>query len=355
MSADQHPAGNGAGAQVAKRRRLQVPPVKCLDRETYLAKMKEVLSPMVQIGAMYSSLVDGIVTDPELMALPIHDHAIVRGHAVFDTCSVVNGRLYRVDIHLDRHIDSALSARIPLPFGESSEACKERMRTIIAQTVVASGFRNASVRYYTSAGPGNFGVTPDGCRPAFYVVVMGKAANVIKDEDMKGIREYTVDLPLKPGMLAKTKSNNYMLNVLTAMASKDRGGNFGILVDDEGCIAESCVLNCTFITKDRRLITPSFDKILAGTSVRKIMDVAHRLVAEGVLTAVSQEKIQVATAKECVEMLLSGGDTHLVPVTHWDDKPVGTGHVGEVTKRLIQLVKEDAEEGVDDHYDLEYA
>jgi len=123
-------------------------------------------------AAMYNSLVGGVTTDPELMTIPIHDHAVVRGHAIFDTCSIVGGRLYRLDIHLDRHMDSAERARISLPFGSSVQECKDQMRSIVAQTVVASGVRDGGVRIYTSAGPGNFSITSEGCTSAFYVVVL---------------------------------------------------------------------------------------------------------------------------------------------------------------------------------------
>lgn len=38
---------------------------------------------------------------------------------------------------------------------------------------------------------------------------------------LEGISEYTVrDVPMKPKLLANAKSNNYMLNVLTAMSSQ---------------------------------------------------------------------------------------------------------------------------------------
>ena len=48
-------------------------------------------------------------------------------------------------------------------------------------------------------------------------------------------------------------------------------------------------------------------------------------VEEGVLTAVSQEVVPLATAKAAVEMMMLGGDHHVLPVTSWDDQPVGTG------------------------------
>ena len=46
--------------------------------------------------------------------LPIDDHAIVRGHAVFDTCTLRGGRLYRLEIHLERLLASSKPARILL-------------------------------------------------------------------------------------------------------------------------------------------------------------------------------------------------------------------------------------------------
>src|ERR671923_2679301 len=98
--------------------------------------------------AMYSSVLDGIVTDPALMVLPLDDHMVHRGHAVFDTAILTHGMLYELDPHVDRLLRSAEAARIPLPFQP------ERLRQIILDTAAASGRRDGSVRYWLSAGPG---------------------------------------------------------------------------------------------------------------------------------------------------------------------------------------------------------
>jgi 4-amino-4-deoxychorismate lyase len=81
--------------------------------------------------AMYSSVLGGIVTDPTLMVLPLDDHMVHRGHAVFDTATLTHGMLYQLDPHLDRLIKSAAGARIPLPFS------RERLRQIILETAAA--------------------------------------------------------------------------------------------------------------------------------------------------------------------------------------------------------------------------
>jgi hypothetical protein len=96
--------------------------------------------------AMYSSVLGGIVTDPAYMVLPLDDHMVHRGHAVFDTATLIHGQLYQLDAHLNRLIQSAGGARIPLPFPW------ERLRQIILETAAASRQRDGSVRYWLSAG-----------------------------------------------------------------------------------------------------------------------------------------------------------------------------------------------------------
>src|SRR5215510_13846857 len=61
----------------------------------------------VNFHAMYSSVLGGIVTDPAFMVLPLDDHMVHRGHAVFDTAMIVNGKLYQLDAHLERLLCSA--------------------------------------------------------------------------------------------------------------------------------------------------------------------------------------------------------------------------------------------------------
>jgi 4-amino-4-deoxychorismate lyase len=108
--------------------------------------------------AMYSSILGGIVIDPALMVLPFDDHMVHRGHAVFDTATLVSGMLYQLDQHLDRLLRSAEMARISLPFPRA------KLRQIILETAAgatarfATGFRpgrgaSASGRPNASAAP----------------------------------------------------------------------------------------------------------------------------------------------------------------------------------------------------------
>src|SRR5499433_2644672 len=108
----------------------------------------------VKYWAFYSSQLGGIVTEPALMVLPFDDHMVHRGHGIFDTASIVDGKIYDLEAHLDRFLRSAALSRLPLP------CPRAEMREIIARTAAVSGQREGSIRYWISAGPGSLGLPP---------------------------------------------------------------------------------------------------------------------------------------------------------------------------------------------------
>src|SRR6187401_3701174 len=93
----------------------------------------------VQYAAFYSSQLGGVVTDPALMVIPFDDHIVHRGHGIFDTAGLVNGRIYDLEAHLDRFLGSAERSKLKL-FGS-----REEIRDIIVTTTAVSGQRNGSI------------------------------------------------------------------------------------------------------------------------------------------------------------------------------------------------------------------
>src|SRR6185436_14082228 len=103
----------------------------------------------VKYTAFYSSQLGGVVTDPALMVIPFDDHMVHRGHGVFDTAAIVNGKIYDLEAHLDRFFRSAYLSRLALP------GTREELREIVINTAAASNQRDGSIRYWISAGPGS--------------------------------------------------------------------------------------------------------------------------------------------------------------------------------------------------------
>lgn len=312
--------------------------------------------------AFYSSATQAVTTRPELMSVIIHDHAIVRGHAVFDTCTLVDGRLYRLGIHLDRFFASARAAKLPLPFGHDEESNRARITEAVRATCVASGKREANVRFWLTAGTGNVGVTPEGCTPQLYVLVFEGGFPEPESWSVDGIPEASVPeslVPLKPPLLAELKSNNYMLNALTMMAAQERGGTFGIAVDSSGQITESCVNNVVVVGKDRVMRTPPFDGILRGTTARRCMELARQHLVrnddqsddeEPLLAAVNQEPVALEAALAAAEVILVGGDMHVLACVSLDGHPIGDGKPGPVSRALRDLLEADAAQCSDDNH-----
>lgn len=291
--------------------------------------------------AMYSSLLGGIVTDPALMVLPLDDHMVHRGHGVFDTATLTHGMLYQLDPHLDRLLRSAELARIRLPFP------RERLRRIILETAAASGQQDAAVRYWVSAGPGGFGLSPAECAASTFYVIVFKQEAYPERYYQEGMKVITSTVPIKPPLFARIKSTNYLPNALVVLEANDKQADNGIFVDARGHVAESSNMNVAFITKQRVFLCPPFEAILSGVTIQRVLHLARRLVAEGELKEVVLADVTVDEGRQAAEMMLIGSAIKVAPVVRWDGKPIGDGKPGPIAKRLLDLWHEDARSATD--------
>ena len=140
-----------------------------------------------------------------------------------------------------------------------------------------------------------------------------------------------------------------MLNALTMMAAQDRGGTFGVLVDPKGFLLESCVLNAVIITESGMLLTPTFERALAGTTVRRVMELAKRSLVGSLLKDVKQERVKLEDVRKAKEIFLCAGDTHLYAITQFDGKQVGDGRIGPVFTAVHKMLLHDAAHGSEHH------
>lgn len=83
-------------------------------------------------GAFYSSELGGIVTEPGFMVVSIDDRMVHQGDAVYESVALTEGYLYQLDQHLQRFMNSAELAGIPLPTSQ------ENLQRILLDTAAAS-------------------------------------------------------------------------------------------------------------------------------------------------------------------------------------------------------------------------
>lgn len=219
-------------------------------------------------------------------------------------------------MHLSRFLRSAAKARITSPFPQST------LRSILIQLTTASQVRKGTLRYWLSAGPGDFLLSPAGCpTSAFYAVVIDEDFSQCKE----GVKVVTSKIPMKQPLFATMKNVNYLPNVLSKMEAEDVGAFASIWVDEEGYIAEGPNVNVAFITKDGELVLPFFDKILSGCTAVRLLELAPKLVEQGRLKGVRTGHLTVEEGKAAAEMMYVGSTLPILPVIMWDEKPIGDG------------------------------
>jgi len=293
----------------------------------------------VKFSAFYSSQLGGIVTDPALMVIPFDDHMVHRGHGIFDTAGLVNGRIYDLEAHLDRFLGSAERSKLKL-FGS-----REEMRDIIIRTTAVSGLRDGAIRYWLSSGPGSLELSPAaGAEPGFFVMIFGGLSYPARWYT-EGLRVMTTTYPIKPPLYAITKATNYLPNVLMQMEAKEAGLDNGVFIDEAGFVGESSNMNVAFVTQDGVLRHPKFERVLPGCTSLRLLDLARSLTIRGVLNGVEVCDIPVADARAAREMVLLGSSVKVAPIVEWDGKPIGNGKPGPIAKALLDLMEEDMRSG----------
>ena len=164
-----------------------------------------------------------------------------------------------------------------------------------------------------------------------------------------------------PPLLAQIKSNNYLLNVLTHLEAADGGGTFGIIVNDDGFIAEACVLNVCSISTDGVFVTPPFEGILHGTTMRRLLDLARGPLCERGVAAGGAATAAAGGRGYWAVRAPSSSCPVATPTCfrwcEWDGVPIGDGTVGPVAKRLHDLITSETESGdgsPDDFIEVQY-
>jgi len=301
----------------------------------------------VRYWAFYSSQLGGIVTDPALMIIPFDDHMVHRGHGVFDTAAIVDGKIYDLEAHLDRFVRSATTSRLTLP------CAREEMRDLIVRTAAASGQRDGSIRYWISAGPGSLGLPPAaGAEPGFFVMIHAGLAYPDTFYS-KGLRVMTTTYPIKPPLYAVTKSTNYLPNILMQMEAQEAGLDNGVFVDEAGNVGESSNMNVAFVTGDGVLKHPKFDHILSGCTSLRLLALASGLEGN-LLRGVEVCDVPVAEARGAREMLLIGSSIKVAPIVEWDGKPIGDGKPGPIARALFDALAQDMRSARDRLIEIPY-
>jgi branched-chain amino acid aminotransferase len=278
--------------------------------------------------AMYSSLIDGIVTDPTLMQVPVDDHLVHRGDGVFETLKSISGRIYQLEAHLDRLATSAAAIGLSLP------RSKETLGELVTDTLAAGRQDNASIRILISRGPGSLGVNPYDCPQSQVYIVVGALVRPFMDAHPEGARVGFSQLPPKHPMFASIKTCNYLPNALMAKEARDRGLDFviGLGLDDR--VLEGPTENIAIVSEDGVLRTPQAPDVLPGTTLERVLALAGDL-------PVARVVLPRSALLRAREIFIIGTSHDIIAVSEFEGGNPLPGPQGPIFQRLAPRLQQD--------------
>jgi branched-chain amino acid aminotransferase len=285
---------------------------------------------------MFSTFWGGFSTEPWIWGVPPDDHMAHRGDAVFESFKCVNGRAYCFNEHLDRLSVSAAALGLELPLGPSD------ILGILKQAYKLGGHDDFVVRLTVSRGPGSFSVNPydsvGGSQLYLVTIKLKKPGQSVYDQ---GVKLATAPFASKKEY-SGIKSCDYLHNVLAKKSALDKGADYVVSFDQEGFLTEGATENVALVTKGGELIVPTFDRILKGVTLLRVMELAKALVAKGTLKSIENRDLTEKEAKdEAAEVFLTTTSFDVLGVSSWDGQPIGSGRPGPITRELFKLIDED--------------
>jgi branched-chain amino acid aminotransferase len=289
---------------------------------------------------MYSSLYQGLVDDSRWMMLPIDDHMVHRGDGVFEAIKVTNGNAYLFNEHMARLETSAQKLGIPLY--QSLEAMKMLVAQTVAYALQKSKQNQALLRIFLSRGPGSFSTNPYETTGSQFYVIATKLIPVSEEKYQKGVTVRRSQIPVKPSWLATVKSCNYLPNVMLKKEALDFKVDFTVAYDPNSFLAESSTENMVIVSKDGHLLKPKGDFILRGCTMTRVFELATKLLGvEKTLKGIDSRDISEVEVREAREIMMLGTTLDVLPVTQYENKPVGDGKPGPIAQSLLKMLLKD--------------
>jgi branched-chain amino acid aminotransferase len=95
------------------------------------------------------------------------------------------------------------------------------------------------------------------------------------------------------------------------------------------------------VTADGRLVFPSIEGVLAGTTMLRTLELAAQLAAEGAIGPAGFGDVTLQDIGTAREMLVVGTTWNVSAAVEFEGRPVGDGRPGPVQRRLDAMLGDD--------------
>ncbi len=274
---------------------------------------------------------DGQLVDWDAAQVHVLSHTLHYGLGAFEGIRCYereDGRsaVFRLREHVERLFESALIATIPMRWSQDEvvQACLE--------TVRVNKLKECYLRPLVFLGDGAMGLFGRG-NATRLTIAAWKWGAYLGDEGIdKGIR-CKISSYSRPGInsvMSKAKVvGNYVNSILAKREVVDAGYQEAIMLDPQGYVAEGSGENI-FIVKHGQIITPPLSgAILGGITRDTVIQLCAELKLPVVERQISRDELYVAK-----EIFLTGTAAEVTPVREIDDRTIGAGARGPLTKQI---------------------
>lgn len=248
------------------------------------------------------------------------DRGFLFGDAVYEVIRLYNGKLFRVEDHLNRLSDSLKSLDI-------RHVDLGKIKVMLKATVRESALDDALVYLQVTRGEAiRTHHYPDAYMPNTLIYVT-PFKNPYAKEREEGVAAVTHP-DIRWGR-NDIKATSLAANCMAAQYAKERGAMEVVFIDSEGFMTEGSHTSLFGIKNDKLVVAPSSSKVLPGITKRQILE----LVKETAIP-LDERRIKESEIYELDEFFLAGTPEELISIVRLNDREIGSGKPGPLVKKL---------------------
>jgi branched-chain amino acid aminotransferase len=275
--------------------------------------------------------IDGEFYEKENAKVSVFDHGLLYGDGVFEGIRLYNGRVFRLEEHINRLFDSARAISLEVPLD------KKAMTEALLETIRQNDLKDGYVRLVITRGIGDLGLSPSKCPKASVIIIAAKIALYPEEMYKTGLTLVTcATRRMAHGALSPmVKSLNYLNNIMAKIEAQHAGAGEGIMLNEEGYIAE-CTGDNVFIVKNGVIYTPPISAgALAGVTRAVVFELAEQ--SGLTLKEPNLTRYDLYTADEC---FLTGTAAEIISAVKLDSRVIGDGKPGPVTLKMTEQYRD---------------
>ena len=255
--------------------------------------------------------------------ISVFDHGFLYGDGIFETLRTYNGKVFKIDEHLERLFHSAKLVKLKIPLA------KNQLKAAINSTIKKNKLKEAYIRLTISRGKGELRYSVDS-NPN--VIIIAKPfVEYQKNVHENGVSVITYNAER---VLPEVKSTSCMPLVLAKSEAAKKGCFDAILVDRSGFVTEGTVSNVFFV-KNSVIYTPK-ENILQGITRGIAIKIAKRIAK------IKETRIKKEEIYSFDDVFLTNTSGEIMPVNKIDGKIIKNSQ-GIITKKIMEGFKKEVE------------